>query len=219
MSRIPLLLLIFVFIYSCTPINDAVIFNNDIKESREVVAKKKTEKRKPEIIKNELMVDTFDKKNVNALKGNVNPWDFKPEDNTQSCKIRYTKEVRMGDKGSSLKVMYDVDSPNQAFNGVYIELKDSDISSFNNIVFYVKGDPDKGFTSVFKVELKNNVDQTGYAYVRGVTDEWQKIVISLDDFRGLSDFTSMKEFTIVFADTDVTQKEGIIYFEDLYFSK
>ena len=130
MFRVSILGLFILLLYSCTPINDAIIFNNDIKGD-EAVVEKIVKKKKAVTYKNRLMVDNFNRKNRNSLKGNVNPWDFKPQDSSQSCRIRYTKKVKMGTKGSSLKVMYDVDSPNQAFNGVYSELKNIDISSFN----------------------------------------------------------------------------------------
>ena len=34
-----------------------------------------------------------------------------------------------------------------------------------------------GFTMVFKVELKDSMDNSSHFYVRGVTDQWQDLVI------------------------------------------
>ncbi|MBN1899216.1 MAG: hypothetical protein JW827_10585 [Spirochaetes bacterium] len=209
-------MLLFSFIVACAPINDTVIFNNQWEEEKAIETKSTGTKLS---FQGQLMIDDFNIKNKNNLKGDVNPWDFKPEDDSQICRIRYNRQNKMGNKGFAIQIDYDVDSPNQAFNGFYSDLRGIDASGYNKVIFYVKGNKDKGFTSVFKVELKNNSGQTGYAYVRGVSDQWQKIVIALDDFKGLSDLSSMKEFTVVFVDSEVTEKVGTLYMENLYFSK
>lgn len=204
--------LLILFICSCAPITDQVIFNNadDVKavKNKSNTADVKT-----------LMIDDFRKKGNNNLKGSVNPWSFNPDDTSQGCKAVNKKDPQVGDKGAYLQINYDVESLNQAFNGVYWELKDADFSSFYAISFYVKGDKEKGFTSVFKLELKNNNGQTGSYFVQGVTEEWQKITLPLVDFKGISDFTSMKEFTVVFVDSEVTKKEGSILIYDLAVNK
>ena len=35
----------------------------------------------------------------------------------------------------------------------------------------------------------------------------------------MNSFEDMKEFVIVFSDNNVTKKEGVIYIDDIYFSK
>lgn len=213
-KNIKLGFLIFLFICSCAPITDQVIFNN--------VDQVKVVKKGPKIdVSNVkiLVIDDFKKKEKNNLKGSVNAWSFNPDDKSQGCKTAYKKDPLVGDKGVYFQMNYDVDSQNQAFNGVYWELKDVDFSSFYSISFNVKGDKEKGFTSVFKLELKNNNGQTGSYFVQGVTEEWQKITIPLVDFKGISDFTSMKEFTVVFVDSEVTKKEGSIQMYDLTVNK
>jgi hypothetical protein len=203
------------FLCSCGTISDNVIFNNgSVQEpaKKEAVKKEIVKKVTPE---GEILIDDFSKRNMDALKGNVNPWAFNPKDPEQGCMIKYNKTVRMGDEGASLQIFYDVDSPSQAFNGVYWELKDADLSSCTGLTFYVKGDPEKGFTATFKIELKNNNSQTGVYYVQGVTQEWQKFTVPFSDFKGLTDLTSMKEFTIVFVDSEVTKKEGVLFIDDL----
>ena len=81
----------------------------------------------------------------------------------------------------------------------------------------IPGDPDAGYTNVFKVELKNGSRQTGRFYVSAVTDKWTKTTIPLTDFRGIVDFSELLEFVIVFEDTRTTVKDGIIYVDDIAF--
>jgi hypothetical protein len=200
-------------IFSCAPITDQIIFNNTIEPGPAVKKKLNVEAMKM------LMIDDFSKKNINNLKGSVNPWAFSPDDSSQGCSSANKKDSTLGEKGTYLQIKYDVDSPNLAFNGVYWELKDVDFSSFYSLSFNIKGDTAKGFTSVLKLELKNNSGQVGVYFVQGITEEWQKITIPLSEFKGLTDLTSMKEFTVVFVDTEVTKKEGVLLIYDLAVNK
>lgn len=212
-----IIIFIMLMIIGCAPINDSVIFNNHYdKDSSEDVNFGSSE-----LTGRILMIDDFNKRHKNLLKGNVNAWKCRPTDNSQFTEIKYFRGIRRGDKGYSLRVDYDVDSEQEGstFNGFYVELKGIDASSYNKVIFYVKGDKDKEFSSVIKIEIKNNANQSGNTFVRGIYDQWQKIVIPFSEFTGIDDFKSLKEFTVVFVDSEVTKKVGRLYFEDLYFSK
>ena len=85
--------------------------------------------------------------------------------------------------------------------------------------FKVKGDGKIGYTTVFKVELKNTNKQVGRYYVTNVTDQWQDMVIPLKDFKGINDFSNLTEFVIVFEDRIASNKKGVIYIDDIKFVK
>ncbi|MQY65102.1 MAG: OmpA family protein, partial [Clostridia bacterium] len=54
--------------------------------------------------------------------------------------------------------------------------------------------------------------------VSGITGEWQKVVVPLKKFKRITDWNQMTEFVIVFDDLTSNPKEGIIYFDDIYFT-
>jgi hypothetical protein len=112
-----------------------------------------------------------------------------------------------------------VESTKPAFGGLWMRLQNLDASKFDNLAFRVRGDPKMGFTSVFKVELKDALDQSSHFYVRGVTDQWQDVEIPLKDFQGMANFRKLKEFVIVFEDTTATAKRGVIYIDDVRLTK
>lgn len=197
---------------ACAPISDRVIFNNSVEQA----ALPKEKRKAGTAAGKELLIDDFSRKGKNSLGGAVNPWAYNPKDRSQGCRTRVNKEIRINEKGSSLQIIYDVDSPSQAFNGVYWELKEADLSAYSGLSFFIRGDAAKGFTSVLKLELKNNNGQTGVYMLQGITEAWQKVVIPFDDFSGITDFTSMKEFTFVFVDSEVTLKEGVLFVDDLF---
>lgn len=164
-----------------------------------------------------LVVDDFDSgSKPNKLGGDFGSWDKDPNDQTQGCQISFDSTVKHGDAGYGLKVDYDVESPNPAYNGFWMKLNNLDASKYKTLSFYAKGDSEKGFTSQFKVELKNK-NEVGKYMVTGLTDQWQKISIPLDKFRGLNDKTGLTEFVIVFDDINATEKYGALYVDDIDF--
>ena len=77
-----------------------------------------------------------------------------------------------------------------------------------------------GYTKAFKVELKDAADdQSSRYYVNYVTDQWQDMVIPLSAFEGMANRRKLKEFVIVFEDTTATAKQGVIYLDDIRFTK
>lgn len=137
-------------------------------------------------------------------------WDRDPADDSQSCSVNIIEEYSV-EREAVLEVDYDVDSPNPAYNGIWMKLNKIDFSSSDFLVLWVKGD-----TSTFKIEIKNK-KETGYYYLNNISSAWKEFVIPLSDFRNISDFSDLQELTIVFDDIHASQKEGKIYIDDISF--
>jgi len=205
------------FLFSCAPLEEYRVKEEKTVKEGKVVKKEKVSVEKPGDI---LMIDDFDDgAKPNNIGGDLGAWDRDPADDTQRCREYFTSEVKCGDKGYSMKIDYDVDSPSPAYNGYWTKLQDIDITPYKNFVFYVKGDEKEGFTTQFKIELKNGKKELGKYYVKGVTSEWQKVVVPLKEFVGITDFSKMTEFVIVFEDRIATDRDGAIYIDNLHFSK
>lgn len=153
------------------------------------------------------------------LGGNFGAWNKDPSDPTQWCKESFDKNARRGDKGFCMKLDYSVDSPNPAYNGFWMMLPNLDASKYDDLNFWVKGDTNAGYTTVFKIELKNANRQVGRYYVSNVSDQWQEVSIPLSELKGLIDKTALTEFVIVFEDRMATNKKGVIYIDDISFTK
>ena len=65
-----------------------------------------------------------------------------------------------------------------------------------------------GYTTVFKVQLKDAMDQSSDYYVRGVTDRWRDIVIPLKDLQGTANLVRLKEFRRGFRRFDRNSQKG-----------
>ena len=168
----------------------------------------------------ELMVADFNSgEKPNNLGGDFGAWNKDPADFSQGCMESFDNANRHGDSGFAMKIDYSVESKNPAYNGFWMTLNNLDASKYDNLSFWVKGDAKTGYTTVFKVELKNTAKQIGRYYVTSVTDQWQDIVIPLSEFKGLTDTSSMTEFVIVFEDRIASNKKGVIYIDDVKFTK
>ena len=164
-----------------------------------------------------LLVDRFDdcmsKKGAGAWQGGSST----PED----CVIMFDSSVNRNETGCSMKIRYDVKKKG-AYNGAWIKLDNLDLRDYKELVFWIKGDGKEGYTTKFKIELKSPKGRGEYV-VRDATNSWKKITVSLNEFKTSAgayeiDLSDVTEFTIVFEDWRVTDKEGVIYIDDLYFT-
>ena len=166
----------------------------------------------------ELVVADFNSgEKPNNIGGDFGAWIKDPHDAMQGCIESFDRADRFGSSGYALRLIYSVDSSEPAFGGLWMNLQNLNATPFEALRFRVRGDAKMGFTTVFKVELKDSVGQSSHYYVRGVTDQWQDIAIRLAAFEGLANMRSLKEFTITIEDTTATAKRGVIYLDDVRF--
>ena len=171
------------------------------------------------VVAAELMIADFNSgAKPNNLGGDFGAWIKDPADPSQGAVEAFDAKDRYGDKGYALRLIYSVASKQPAFGGLWLRLQDLDASKFVTLRFRVRGDAVMGFTTIFKVELKDALDQSSYAYVRGVSGEWQDIALPLSSFEGLANPRKLKELVIVIEDTTATAKQGVLYLDDVRFA-
>lgn len=159
--------------------------------------------------------DTGDK--PNNIGGDFGSWDKDPNDETQGCKMSFVEDDAMGDAmGYSLRLDYDVDSPNPAYNGLWMKLNNLDASAYNTLNFYMKGQGN--FTKRVKIELKDSTGKSSPFILSGVTDQWQKFSIPFEKFAKIQDWKSLSEFVVVFDDINSNPKTGTINLDQVTLS-
>ncbi|HUW23686.1 MAG TPA: hypothetical protein VMW39_06625, partial [bacterium] len=131
----------------------------------------------------------------------------------------YTRESLVEDpeKGTCWRLESYV--PQGKYNGTWMKLRNLDLSNYKSFVFDVRGDKRQGYTTTFKIELKNSRGEVGTYVVSGVTDKWQRKPIPLSEFEGITDWKDITEFTIVFEEGRATKQKGVIYIDNIFFSK
>lgn len=161
----------------------------------------------------------------NNLGGQAGTWEIDSTDSEQRISASLDYRVKRGQEGASLKLEYDVDSPKNAVNGFWMQLRTFDASKYDHFEFWVKGDSDRGYPKTFKIEFKKfreeEKDQTrtikGSYIVTGVTSQWTKVSIPLNVMNGILDWSDLREFVITFQKRRLDTKEGALYFDDLTF--
>lgn len=170
---------------------------------------------------NELMIADFDTGDKpNNIGGDFGGWDKDPNDESQGTQMSFDTDDAKGETGGySIRLNYDVDSPNPAYNGFWMKLNGEDATPYNTLNLYVKGDAKAGYTKRFKIEMKDMSNKPSAYIVSGVTDQWQKISIPFEKFRRIENWNALNEIVIVFDDINSNPKTGSILIDDISFSK
>jgi hypothetical protein len=172
----------------------------------------------PLLIAADLMIADFNSGvKPNNLGGDFGAWIKDPADPMQGAVESFDTKNRFGGKGYALRLIYSVALKQPAFGGLWFKLPGVDASKYDALALRVRGEAGLGYTQVFKVELKDAVDQSSNAYVRSVGDQWQDIVIPLGHFSGMANAKKLNELVIVIEDTTATVKQGVLYFDDVRF--
>ena len=170
---------------------------------------------------NELVIADFDTGDKpNNIGGDFGGWDKDPNDESQGTQMSFDTDDSQGDaSGYAIRLDYDVDSPNPAYNGFWMKLNGEDATAYNTLNFYVKGDAKVGYTKRFKIELKDMTNKPSAYIVSGVTDQWQKISIPFEKFRRIENWNALNEIVVVFDDINSTPKTGGILIDQFTLSK
>ena len=165
----------------------------------------------------ELVVADFDTGDKpNNLGGDFGAWDKDPNDDTQKTEMSFEADDALGDPaGYSLRLDYDVDSPNPAYNGLWMKLNGEDATAYNTLSFYVRGEGYNNYTKRLKLELKDMSNRPSPYIVSGITEEWQRIAIPFEKFRRIQDWSGVNEFIIVFDDINSSPKAGTVLIDHL----
>ncbi len=164
--------------------------------------------------KKTLIITDFDSKEEknNIDGGGFAVWEKNPHKENRSCQFSFFEPGR-DDCLYCLRLEYDVKLPNSPYGGFCILFDDLDLTQYRKFSFWVKGDKLAGYTSYFKVEFKNEKENSS-VIVYGVSDEWRQIEIPLSKFN-IKDWAKITEFVIIFEDKEVSRKKGAIYIDDI----
>ncbi|MCX5657854.1 MAG: PKD domain-containing protein [Candidatus Omnitrophica bacterium] len=124
-----------------------------------------------------------------------------------------------------------------------MNLEKINLNKYKNLVFYVRGDYDKCFTTRFKLEIKGidkvirsekcesgkccpclrsrkkgNLKEgdTALYEIEGVDTQWRQVIVPLEEALREGDFSEAYRFAIIFDDAFVTSKLGRIYIDNIY---
>ncbi|RMH56373.1 MAG: hypothetical protein D6679_09385 [Candidatus Hydrogenedentota bacterium] len=152
-------------------------------------------------------------------------WISDPTDPTIRCFEAYDPDDREGKpNGYCLKLRYDLDGPNPAYGGLWLQFRDKgdttlDLHRYRYLEFWARtGSGTLKGTSRFKVELKN-ARERGTVRITGLAPRWRKVTVPLAAFEGISDWRDMTEFVVVLERDEIDVRDGLIYLDDIGFRR
>jgi len=165
-----------------------------------------------------LLLDNFDHSGLNLLGRKSNTYKKLPS----VCKHSRVTDVRYGEEGRSLKLKYDKVST--GWCGYYsllnqIDGEYYDLTKYKSVSFMIKGEAggelfelgmgDRNWITIGDSLKAGSIQK----YLpKGVTTEWQEVLIPLSDF-GKLDLRQMGSFVINFN----KKQKGTVYIDDLKF--
>lgn len=166
---------------------------------------------RPEDLPEEVVVADFESGELdNNLGGQSGSWNLDPMDENNSYTDADIVDMpRSGqDENKALKLTYSVESELPSQNGFWTKLMDFNGTYYDHLYMDVKGDEAKGFTNIFKIEIKkpkpvhvkegetpppapenpNDIEKIKGTIRVPVTGEWQTVKIPLNKMTGLMDY-------------------------------
>ncbi len=163
-----------------------------------------------------LLIESFDHE---ELPSQIGTWDHNILDSNQSVRIELVRDDARGKAGGkSLAIHFDVDSPNPAMVGVWIELKDRDLSAFDTLHFSLKSVDENRFRGSVAVQFTDEGNRKASYLVSGIRKDWKEYGISLKKFPRINDWSKVKEFEVVIDDMNAVPKEGTLLIDEIYVS-
>jgi len=135
--------------------------------------------------------------------------------NYQAWRVPETRSLK---KTTVLRLACPRRSADFKTGGYFFKFEKTDLSKFNNLNFYVKGDRWDGFPDDFEIQLRAD-GHLASRRIAGITASWQKITVPLANFEQvLGSSKEIDSLRIVFDASSPDSKEGIIYIDDIFFS-
>lgn len=174
----------------------------------------------------EVIADFNGGNTVNNLGGESGVWERYPDDAAPKIAASVDKDIRIGDKGGSLKLEYDVSAPADAANGFWTQLNNFNAAIYDHFDFWVHS-PGDVTTPAFKIEFKKerkdeagrNETIKGSYIVRDLKCGWQKVSIPMNVMNGIQDWGNLKELVITFEKKRLDNPRGVLHFDDFTFVK
>ena len=142
-----------------------------------------------------------------------------------TCAVSYNPNVRFGDRGNALEITYKLLATPPAATGAWIRFRSDKEQAVNltgyKFLSFVLRTPDAGrpTTTKVKVELRNAKGEIASVVAAPLNKNFTRFSIPFNKFTGISDWSKVTEMYLVFDSATVTSKEGVVYLDNVAFSK
>ena len=151
---------------------------------------------------------------------NTGVWVHNILDPDQSLKIEIMQQGTARKKaGKVLRLDYDVDSPNPAMAGFWVNLRNQDFSGFDTLHLSLKAGEGERFPGSIALQFTDANNHKAPYLISDIPPEWKEFLVPLKKFNRINDWSEIKEFEIIIDDINARPKEGILFVDGIYVSK
>ncbi len=98
-----------------------------------------------------------------------------------------------------------------------LDVPSMNAAKYNQIQFSIRG-KEEGAPGVVKIVVKNKRNEEASYYIQGVGLDWQEFSISLDEFKQITDWSSLRDVSFVLESWNVDTQKGLILIDNVCFS-
>lgn len=116
-----------------------------------------------------------------------------------------------------IRIGYDLNYPNPSVKTFALSTPQINAAKYRTIRFSIRG-LDEGYPNIIRVELRNKKNEVSSVLVQGVRLGWRSFVIPFDDFKEITDWSSVEDVSFILEAWNTEKKKGIILIDDICFS-
>lgn len=118
---------------------------------------------------------------------------------------------------SPIRIKYDLNRPYPPMINFSIHIPSMNASKYRWLNFSIRG-LQEGYPDVVKVIVRNQKNETAVYFVHGVRMRWQRVRISMAEFKQITDWTNLRDISFVLEAWNAEKKRGIVLIDDVNFS-
>ena len=116
-----------------------------------------------------------------------------------------------------VRIAYNLSDASVPVKTFVLDVSSVDASRYNKIQFSIRG-KEEGVSGVVRLIMKNQRGEDSSYYVQGVGFNWQDFSIPLDEFKQITDWSTLTDISFVLESWNIENKKGLVLIDNLHFS-
>ena len=92
-----------------------------------------------------------------------------------------------------------------------------EIAKYKSLQFAVRA-REEGSPGILKVVFRNKRNETSSYYIQGIILKWKNFNIPLEEFREITDWSTIEDVSFILETWNVEKKKGLILIDNIYFA-
>ena len=116
-----------------------------------------------------------------------------------------------------IRLEYNFEDPFPPDKTFSLSISQVDAAKYDKIQFSMRS-KEEGTPGIVKVLFRNQKNEVSYYYVQGVGLDWKSYTIPLDEFKEITDWSTVTEVAFILESWNVEKKKGAVLIDDLSFA-